>query len=67
LRVKGRKEKKEPYLVGIAAGAVAAAGADELDGLDGATGVFATAGAEFVDRLGVGMADFVDAVAASFV
>jgi len=54
-------------LVGIAAGPVTAAGADEFEELDGVTGVFATAAAEFVERLGVGAADFADAVAASFV
>jgi len=54
-------------LVGIVAGAVTAADADELDGLVGVTTVFVIDAAEFVDRLGVGTADFADVVTASFV
>jgi hypothetical protein len=42
------------------------AGADELDGLDGVTAVFATAAAGFVDKLDMGTADFPDSVAAFF-
>jgi hypothetical protein len=43
-----------------------AVGADELDGLDGVTAVFAIAAAGFVDKLDVGTADFTDSVAAFF-
>jgi hypothetical protein len=50
----------------MTAGAGIAVGTEELDGLDGVTAVFATAAAGFVDRLGVGTADFTDSVAASF-